>query len=188
MFKLYYTTTKGEGETQPKSYNSLGGYRSATLVKNDEFDNFFGELSAYTVANNTENQYIGLILRNEGGNKTNITLHFSRPQTCYSKLYAAAVDLSVDSESKEFMESVPTVNSAPLYATFYEAEGLDNAVSLGDIPANGAIGLWLKREILRDIIIQDRSVVTAVDPTDENRVIPKVFEKSDTIDIVLSYD
>ena len=188
MLKLYYTTTKGEGELQPKFYNSLGGYKSSTPVKNDQFDNFFGEISSYTIEKNNEDQYIGLILVNEGSDKTNIVLHFDRSSDCYSKLYVAAVDLVADSEGKYFMENIPTINSSPLYATFYEAEGVDNAVSIGDLLANEKVGIWLKREILKDFIIQDRAIVAETDPTDEHRMVPKEFATSDIVDIVFSYD
>lgn len=188
MLKLYYTTTKGKDELQPKFYNSLGGYKSATPVKNDEFDNFFGELSSYTISNNSENQYIGLILINEGDSKTNISVYFSRGENCYSKLYIAAVDLVTDENGDKFMESVPTINSSPLYAEFVEAEGVENSVNIGDIDSGESVGIWLKREILRNIIIADHSIVAETDPQDENRVVPVVRDRSDTIDIVFSYD
>lgn len=188
MLKLYYTTTKGEDELQPYSYRSLGGYKSDSPVMNDQFDNFFGEISEYSIANNNESQYIGLILKNEGTDKTNILLYFSRQETCYSKLYISAVSLSQDSDGKYFMENIPTIHSLPIYAEFFEAEGVDNAVSLGDLASGEMVGLWIKREILLDIISADRANVVSTDPENENRVVAVERETTDTIDIVFSYD
>jgi hypothetical protein len=188
MLKLYYTSTKGQDEVQSKFYSSLGGYKSSTPVRNDSFDNFFGEVSSYTIANNSDPQYIGLVLKNEGADKTGLKIYFERDEKCYSKIYVAAVTMIADSDGKYMFEHVPTLNSSPLYATFYEAEGVDTAVSLGDLDEGAMIGLWLKREILRDVAEQDASVVAVQDPEDEHRMIPVVLDKLDTINMVLEYD
>lgn len=188
MLKLYYTTTKGEEVEQPNYYNSLGGYKAATPVKNDEFDNIFGEISSYTIAKNDQNQYIALILKNEGGNKANINLWFEHLEDCYSKLYIAAVDLIADANGKFYMEDVPTLHSAPLYATFHESETEETAVSLGDLLAGEMLGLWVKREILIDKAKEDSEQITEQDPNDENRVRQKTLTTSDTIEMKFSYD
>jgi len=188
MLKLYYTTTKGEGELQQKPSNSLGGYRSDSLFKNDSFNNCFGDISTYTVQNNNQNQYIALILKNEGATKTNINVWFDRNETCYSKLFIAAVDLTLDSDNFSYMENVQTLHSTPTYADFYEAEGEDNAVSLGDLAQNEAIGLWIKRDILEDVIVSDLSDIVEEDPNNSDRVIQKDLDTEDLIEMKMSYD
>lgn len=188
MLKLYYTTTKGEDELQPKFDRSLGGYKSSSLVKNDEFDNFFAEISNYTIAQNNQNQYIGLILKNEGAIKTNILLYFGYPTGVYSKIYVAAVDLTDDADSVKFMENVPTLHSSPVYAEFYEADGVGNAVNLGDLAANEMMGIWFKREILVDIAQADSTDIVETDPENSHLVVTKTKNTVDTIDIVMSYD
>jgi hypothetical protein len=158
------------------------------LVKNDEFDNIFGEISSYTVAKNDQSQYIALILKNEGANKTNINFWFVRQEDCYSKLFVSAVDLVEDANGKMYMENVSTIHSSPIYATFYECESEETAVNLGDLLAGEAIGLWIKREILVDKAKEDMEQLTEQDPNDENRVRQKVLTVSDTIEMKLSYD
>lgn len=188
MLKLYYTTTKGQDEIQARFNKSLGGYKSSSLVKNDEFDNFFGEISNYTISQNNESNYIGLILKNEGAAKTGILFHFTHPVNCYSRLSIAATDLSADIDGVQYMENIPNINSSPVYAMFSEAEGVDNTVSLGDLAPNEMIGIWFKREILVEVAKADYTNIIETDPENEHLVVEKTKTKSDTIDLVFSYD
>lgn len=166
----------------------MGGYRSSTPVKNDEFDNFFGEVSSYTVSNNNQNQYLGLILKNESSvAKNGVKLWFERAEDCYSKLYIAAVELTPDQNGFNLMEDVSTLHSCPIYAEFYECESEVTAVDLGDMAANEAVGIWLKREILSDKAKEDVLNLTEQDPDDEFRVIQKTLNTSDTIEMKMSY-
>ena len=74
--KLYYTTSVGVDEPQTKPNISLGGFKSGSLVRNNDFDNLFGELSVYTI-NKEQDEYIGLMLVNDLSNAVeNISLYF----------------------------------------------------------------------------------------------------------------
>jgi hypothetical protein len=46
---LFYTTTVGYNVDQPNPDRSLGGYKSSTMVVNDDFGNMFDELSIMTL-------------------------------------------------------------------------------------------------------------------------------------------
>jgi len=188
MLKLYYTTTAGEDQVQPKSYRSLGGYKSSSLVKNDDFDNFFGEITNYTISQNNQNQYIGVILKNEGTALTNILFYFTTASDSYSEWEIAAVDLATDGDGVKFMENIPTIHSMPTSASFNKAEGFGNAVDLGDLAQDEKIGLWFKRIILVDKAKADKADLTEEDPENENRVVEKEKAKSDTIEMTFSYD
>jgi hypothetical protein len=191
MLKLYYTTTKGEDELQPKFFKSLGGYKSSSLVKNDQFDNFFSEISNYSIAENNGDEYIGLMLVNEGTDKTNINFYFDYPTNCYSKLYVAAVDTTTDADGNEYIENVPTIHSSPVYADFNEADGEVNKVSLGNLLANEQLGLWIKRELLMSVIEADKGTLVQDDPdpdASETRVVAVEKDKVDSIGLVFSYD
>ena len=188
MLKLYYTTTAGEDQPQQNYYNSLGGYKSSNQIASDEFDNFFGEISSTTLSKNNQNQYIAIILKNEGGGKTNINFWFERAEGCYSKLYIAAVDLAADNDGIYYMENVKSFNSAPIYATFYECENEESAVNLGDLATGEMLGLWVKREILTDIASSDIDNLVIQDPNDENKVVQNSLSQLDTIEMKFSYD
>lgn len=189
MLKLYYTTTKGQDVTQPNAYNSLGGYKSVDLFKNDEFESAFGEISLYTVSKNNQNQYIALMLKNEGITTIeNINIWFEFPADCYSKLSIAAVDPVADDEGYMYIENVKTLHSSPVYADFYEANEEENKVDLGDLAAGQMLGLWIKREILVDVIKTDLSEIVENDPEKEHRVRQKTLSTSDLIEMKISYD
>ncbi len=190
MLKLYYTTTKGQDEIQSRFDKSLGGYKSSSLVKNDDFDNFFSEISNYTLNNEGQSQYIGLILKNEDlqNDKTNVNVWFEYPENCYSKLEVAAVDLSLDTEGNYFMENIPKQTAMPVYADFYEADGELNKQDLGTIQAGESIGIWLKRTVLKDVAINERENQIVTDPVDEHRVIMNELSTLDVIEFKISYD
>jgi hypothetical protein len=189
MFKLYYTTAQGQDVLQPRSDKSLGGYRSASLVKNDDFDNLFGEISNYTLKNSADqSQYVGLILHNDSiTGITALNVWFEYPAKCYSKIEIAVIDLSQDADHKYFMENVPSITSSPVYATFHEADGEANKVSIGNMTAGETVGIWLKRTVLKSVADADIAAEIVVDPTNEHRVIFVAPDKSDTIEMKMSH-
>ena len=189
MLKLYYTTTQGQDVLQPRSDKSLGGYRSASLVKNDDFDNLFGEISNYTLKNSDDqSQYVGLILHNDSiTGITALNVWFEYPAKCYSKIEIAVIDLSQDADHKYFMENIPSITSSPVYATFYEADGEANKVSIGNMTAGETVGIWLKRTVLSSVTDADIAAEIVVDPTNEHRVVFVAPDKSDTIEFKMSY-
>ena len=189
MLQLYYTSVRGEDDPQMNYYNSLGGYRSSDIFKNDNFDNMFGEISIYTVNNNNRDQYVGLVLKNNySSTKDNIRLWFERSENCYSKLYIAAVDMVQDENGKYYMEHIKDLHSSPVLSDFYEAEGEENSVDLGSLTAGQQIGLWIKREILVDDIKLDIEDMVEQDPENQHRVVLKNKEKEDMIELKLSFD
>jgi len=189
MLKLFYTTTKGQDVLQSRSDKSLGGYRSASPVKNDDFDNMFGEISNYTLRKSEdESQYIGMILLNDSlTGISNLNVWFEYPTSCYSKIEIAAVDLSEDSDHKFFMENIPSITSSPVYAEFHEANGEANKQSLGNMTAGEMIGIWLKRTVLNSVADTDIANEIVDDPDNEYRVKFVAPAKSDTIEFKMSY-
>lgn len=189
MLKLFYTTTKGQDVAQSRADKSLGGYRSASLFKNDDFDNIFGEISNYTLKNaDSQNQYVGLILLNDSNSVvSDINVWFDYPTSCYSKLEIAAVDLTQDSDGKYYMENILSINSSPVYADFYEADGEANKQNIGNLAANAMVGIWLKRTVLSSVADQDIANEIVDDPDNEHRVKFVEPEKVDIIEMKMSY-
>ena len=184
--KLYYTTPTGENVVQADSRLSLGGYKSLSPLPNDTFDNLFGEISQFMLSKDPEDEFIGLILKNETGAEVdNLWLWFDFPTGSFSKLLVAAVNLTADANGKLYMEHIPTRNSKPLYADFFEANGQANAVSLGDIDIDGMIGIWLCRQLIADLAstVQVETNLYTVDPNNADLVVPVVLAKSDSISV-----
>jgi hypothetical protein len=151
--KLYYTSPTAQDAIQADPRLSLGGYKALSPIPNSAFDSLFGEISQFLLSKDIpEDEYIGLILKNETGSAvTNLWLWFEYATDCYSKFLVAAVDLSLDSAGVYKMEHIPNRNSAPFYAEFYEASGVENAVSIGNLAIDGMLGLWFKRTLVDDL-------------------------------------
>jgi len=181
--RLYYTTSVKEGNPQPKPEISLGGFRSGTVVPNGRLDNLFGEISEYTVDKNLS-EYIALVLKNETGFiVSSATLHFAYDTDSVVKYEVAAVALN---PTKCEMEQISDVNSQPYNATFYEADGVDNAVELvASIPVDGKIGIWIKRTLLTDTIKTQKSCENLF--AIHSGTAP-ALTKEENVGIVINYD
>lgn len=150
--KLYYTGAKESGDAQPDPQKSLGGFVSSSFVNNGELGNLFSEISQYTIEKKLR-EIVGLVLVNESGStKTGITLWFEYPSGAYAKMKVAIVQLTENIDGDSILEKVANRRSLPYYATFYEANGEDNALSLPDMLADAKLGIWLVREIDTDAV------------------------------------
>ena len=150
--KLYYTTSVGQDQIQNDPHLSLGGYKSASPIPNDVFGGLFDVITQFLLSKVPESEYIAIILENNGAEDIeNLWLWFEYPEKCYSKLLVAAVDLVSDTNGVLTMEHIPNRNSRPLYAEFYEANEIDDAVLLGTIKTGGMLGLWFERQLIDDL-------------------------------------
>ena len=106
--QLYYTTSAGYEQPQTVVAKSLGGYRSANIVKNDDFDNLFGEISSYTIREKRD-EYIALMLRNTtGAEVTNVEAWFVPPTENYARFEIAAVRTAADADGDPIFERTRT--------------------------------------------------------------------------------
>ena len=185
--KYYYTTSSGQNEIQPKPALSLGGFRANSPILNDEFANLFDEITSYTITKN-KNEYIALMLRNETGeDKTNLQLWVTHPEDAYSKYQVAGVIPTVDGDGNPYIERIETRTSKPFYVDFEDAEETSK-YDLGDLVDEGQLGIWIKRELLLDLIEEAECDVYEDDPENPRRFKEKIQSLSDSINIELSWD
>lgn len=143
--KLYYTGAKIYLTAQINKEKSLGGFPSITPIPNSQLGNLFSNISSYTLQNEIMS-VIGVVLKNETGlDLSNVSFYFNLPEVVVGEYQIAAVNLSIDSNGRYYMEEIGNSNSLPYYATFYSANGVENAIDLGPIQSNGMLGLWIKR-------------------------------------------
>ena len=185
--RLYYTVSSEQDAIQTKPSLSLGGYKAVSPLPNGSFGNLFGDISMLTIKNGAQNQYIGLVLRNETAGAVTPNIYFTHPAGCYSLLKVAAVSMVADTDGQYYMEHIPNYNSQPLYATFYEAEGVANQRSLGAIPSGGMIGIWIERIFNVADIKDDQNAIYKVATTDPYLYEEVELAKSDDISITFSY-
>lgn len=166
---LYYTTTTGYNEAQPNPSISLGGYKSSTLVGNDDFDNMFDEISIMSIRSGRD-EYRAIIIRNEFSiSLTNLTVKVvADPDAiCTYKLAVAPLN-KVDKYGRRSMENVATVNNKPFHATFVDMTP-DTVLTIGNMNPEDEIGLWICRHIDKEKATEQYENVCepdlAIDPT-----------------------
>ena len=168
---LYYTTSAGYEEPQTVVAKSLGGYRSSNIVKNDDFSNLFGEISAYTIREGRD-EYIALILQNTTGSPaTAVSIWIDPFENSYVDFQIAALRTTVDAENNPIMERVRTKNARPFAGDFVETS-TDNRLVIGDVAVNEEIGIWFRRSINRTNIDTVLATIYAL-PEGE----PNVYEE-----------
>lgn len=188
--ELYYTTSSGQDQVQSDPKLSLGGYKSSSLVSNNSFNNLFQEITQFLLSRDSEDEYIALILKNDDEESIeNLWLWFEYIEEKYASLLVAAVDLVVDSNGVLQMERIFSKNSTPLYAEFHEADGIDNAVSLGTIESGGMIGLWFCRKLISGLStsVCEDSNIYEINPSDIDLYQSVVLDKSESISIKFRY-
>jgi hypothetical protein len=188
--KLYYTSSTSQDAIQADPRLSLGGYKSASPLPNNAFDNLFSEITQFMLSKLPEDEFIALVLKNETGVEVdNLWLWFEYGNTPYSKYLVAAVDMTADVNGILQMEHVPNRNSKPLYADFYEAPGQVNAVEIGTVAIDGMVGIWIQRSLVDGLAdsIQAENNLYTTDPNNADLVVPIVPDKQDAISIHMEW-
>ncbi len=189
---LYLTITSGYDDAQSLPSKSLGGYKSANFVDNDNFGIFFGDLTQYTISKNRD-EYIGLILKNTTGSEVTVakiwTVTPPDPAVPYSQIDLGVQLVLTSDGTNSFMEYVQTINSKPLQTTIDQAEGEGNAVSIGTMTAGQEVGIWLRRSLLLSIISADQDdIVEKITPSDEHSLYQEKDKATeDTVQVMISY-
>lgn len=175
MIKLYYTTVKGVDEINIRPDLSLGGYRSSTVVPNSVVNNLFSDISIYG-AIREQDEFIGVIAKNESANDIeNVKFWFDFPENCQKNIKIAAVDL----DSTGWMEHIEHPYQTPYYSDFYEANGEENAVDLGNILAGETIGLWFKLSVIKSMVelpYSDANLEATGNVKESNEDVNFIFE------------
>lgn len=188
--KLYYTTSQGSEQVQDKPSLSIGGYKSSSPVPNGKLGNLFSDISQLTISNYRQNQYIGLILKNElSGTVNNAKLWFDFLTDSYSKFRVAFVSLSADSEGQLYMERLTDKYSKPIsIQEFFEANSESNKVNIANFLSGAQVGVWIERELLLDVIKTDQSLVYELQEGYTDRYKERVLGKEDNIKLNISWD
>lgn len=185
--RLYLTVTSAYNDVQIDPSKSLGGYKSISPVENDSFGNFFGEITPYAIQKN-QTEYIALILKNDlSVSVTNVLVWIEAPTGAFSSLKSGLqLALSTDADGNKYMEYVSSRYSKPLYATFTEAISEETALAVGTLTAGQEIGLWIRRDLLLEVIAADQAAVAQLNPvTEMYDEVTKV--KSDSFEVKIKY-
>ena len=184
--QLYYTTSAGYEEPQTVVSKSLGGYRSSNIVKNDDFDNLFGEISIYTIREQRD-EYIAIMLRNTLGVRVdNVEAWFVLPTGSYSGFEIAGVTTTTDAEGDPIFERTRTRYTRPFVGTFIEATD-SNRLSIGTMEANAEVGLWIKRTIDRTTIDTTLATIYERDPNNTDIYREIELDQEDNVNFIVNW-
>ena len=148
--KLYYTIISQEGIMQNEPSQSLGGFKSASVVPNNYQGNLFPDITNYSLQKNLP-EYIGLILQNTLPTTYNVLrFRINSPTTSICNYRVAVVELTNGE-----MEGIPNRNSRPFIADFYEVSQEDPIEINGAFEKGQALGIWIERsfkEVPKDLL------------------------------------
>ena len=165
--QLYYTTSAGYEEPQAVVAKSTGGFRSSNIVKNNDFDNLFGEISSYTIRE-VRDMYIALILRNTTGATVNaVSAWFVSDENNYGTLQIAPVATATDADNNPTMERTRTPFTQPFVGEFVDATQAVPRL-LGTLTNNQELGIWIKRSINRTVVDAALNTIYERDPNNNN--------------------
>ena len=183
---LYYTTSAGENQEQTNPQASLGGYKSSTPVKNDDFDNLFGELSTLTI-NQNKDHYIALMLVNETGVIVTAAEIWSVIQegSC-GRIAIAVVDPSADAVGVLKMERTREIFNRPFVGEFVEYTE-ENKGLIGDMAVGEKVGIWIKRSLDLTAIAAGEDAFYELDPTRRSMYREVERQTVDSIDVKISW-
>lgn len=184
---LYYTTSAGENQTQPKTTASLGGFKAGNTVRNDDFDNLFGEISVYTVSQGRDS-YIALVLKNDlPQDAENVKVWIEEESDTYCNFQIAIVQMTTDQEGVAVMEKTRDPYSRPYYAEFATL-GVDNKGEIGTMTPDSQYGIWLKRIVNKESIEENSNNLYEPDPTNPHRVRAIKKDKEEKFRVCVSWD
>lgn len=146
QIQLFYTGAKTVEESQESPKNSLGGYKSSSLIPNNQVWNIFGDI-ALLAEKRTEVK--GIMLKNISEVElSNVAIWFDNLVSDIFSLQIAGV--VVDGNKLE-MDKLPNTYSLPFGIEFYDAIESSKLI-IGTLAVGQVIGLWLKRETEEDSI------------------------------------
>lgn len=138
--KLFYTVVSSEEVPQSSPTLSLGGFKSSSPVPNGSYNSLFPDISSYSVQRDLTT-YVGLILQNTSGRDVNnIKVWIPNVESNFCKFRLSVVELDGNQ-----MEEIPSPNSKPLYAEFYDTSEEDKFEVPKTLPPKAMLGLWIER-------------------------------------------
>ena len=131
----------GASNTDPNA--SLGGIVSTTEVVDDTLQNLFDNVSGTEhTAGNTE--YRAVFIKNNSAETAYNAKIWIESNTTGDD---SAIEIAKEASSGSPIQTVGDESTAPTGPTFSTADGIANAIVLGDMTAGTVYGIWVKRII-----------------------------------------
>lgn len=186
--QLYYTVSSGYDSIQNKPSLSIGGYKSSSIVINDDYSNIFDEISMRSV-NINRPQYIALILKNTTNSvANNLKVWMVSPITAQGIITLAAVKPLIDQDGNPYIERVATTFSKPMGVNFTSPTVDSPALIVDSMAAGDEIGIWLCRSIDKNVAMEQYNDVAMIDPNNPNRYIKSEQPTEEIFNLYFSWE
>jgi len=162
-FKIYLSGGKSDGDANNIPSSSLGGYRSAFMVRNGILNNIFDEVAVKN-AYNGYTDYRCLFIKNANLTTDIVNLYlWISGKKVYEK-----ISFGVSIPNENYVQLLQSSKDVPYGIQFYEAYTLGTKLKIKDtFTKNTMIALWLKREII------DFTTLKALPVNDTNYVVSR---------------
>jgi len=137
-------TASGAAQTDPDA--SLGGYVSGTEIPDNVDNNLFDDVTG-DEASAGDTEYRALFIKN---NHANLTWQNVVAWIDTETPGADSIDIAVEGVSGDQIQTIADESTAPTGVTFSHPTTKETGISLGNLPAGSASGIWLKRIVPAD--------------------------------------
>lgn len=143
-FKIYLSGGKSDGDANNIPSSSLGGYRSAFMVRNGIPNNLFDEVAVKN-AYNGYTDYRCVFLKNANLTEDILNLKlWIENKKVYEKIY-----FGVSIPNNNYVQLLQSSRDVPYGIQFYEAYTSNDKLTIqATFTKNTMVALWLKREII----------------------------------------
>jgi len=148
---LQYTGADSFLTPQTEAFKSLGGLISSTVIQNDVLNNLFSDVTNYGLQKASSDTKC-IAIKNTGVAITDLTIYYEAPVNSLFDYFIGAVSPTVNDCNESVFEQLQNSESSPYYCTFYNPSTELTKVNVGNIAANGYLGLFIKRKFKQSVI------------------------------------
>jgi hypothetical protein len=146
---LFYTGANKSGAIQGNPSLSLGGWVSSSQVPNDFMNNLFSDIDYTTVKTDSKPIRVLAFKNLSGAIIPSFQVYTVTPPTSYAKLKIGIILNAIDEScSCPYFEQIPSEFASPSYVTLLDCEGVDNALTLLNIPIGQYVGIFVQRVLI----------------------------------------
>lgn len=186
MIFNYTTATKGN-VAQPTNSLSIGGYKSSSMVKNDDINNLFDEISLYGMSQG-RNEYRAIMFTNNTPVvMKNVRMYFDKVGNPFCDFSINVTATVKDEEGNDWMERVADIYSKPMMGDFTNPT-IDVPTIIGDISPNSTIGIWVQRSFNKQRVEEEYNKVAVKSNENTRRYIAVEKETEEGYNLVMEWD
>lgn len=148
---LLYTGAQNFDTPQIEASKSLGGFVSSSIIQNDVLNNLFGDITNYTIQKSSSDTKC-IAIKNTGPTITDLTIYYESPVNSLFDYFIGAVSPTTNECNESIFEQLQNSESSPYYCTFYNPNTELTKINVGNIAADGYLGLFIKRKFKQSVI------------------------------------